>query len=95
MTLEDRSINDHKETWTAAIQSIKAHPMYAGLNLEPQLGLIPLQQDPVSGLWEFAHLQSGEPPQIVNGNYVRTAETSIVLTLVPGGSFWMGASNRG
>ena len=38
--------------------------------MEAQLGLIPLHQDPINGLWEFAHLQSGTPPEIVDGKYV-------------------------
>ena len=95
LTLQDRSITDHQEKWTVAIQSIKEHPMYGGLTLAPQLGLIPLQQDPTSGLWEFGHLQSGKPPEIVEGKYVLTSETSIILTLLPPSSFWMGATKDG
>ena len=59
---------------------VSEHPMYDGLHIEPQLGLIPLHQDPTSGLWEFAHLQSGTPPEIVDDKYILTPETSIVLT---------------
>ena len=81
--------------WLSAIQGIKEHPMYDGLHIEPQLGLIPLHQDPTSGLWEFAHLQSGTPPEIVDDKYILTPETSIVLTLLPPSSFWMGATKDG
>ncbi len=95
LTLRERSIDDHEAQWTAALQSVKDHPMYDGLNIEPQLGLIPLHQDPTSGLWEFAHLQSGTPPEIVDGKYVLTPETGIVLTLLPASSFWMGATKDG
>lgn len=95
LTLRERSIDDHNARWASAIQGIQEHPMYDGLNMEPQLGLIPLHQDPISGLWEFAHLQSGTPPEIVDGKYVLTPETGIVLTLLPASSFWMGATKDG
>ena len=95
LALRERSIDDHNAQWASAIQSINEHPMYGSLNIEPQLGLIPIHQDPTSGLWEFAHLQSGNPPEIVDGKYVLTPETGIVLTLLPGSSFWMGATKDG
>ena len=95
ITLTEHSIDDHKEKWSSAIQNIKEHSMYGGLNIEPQLGLIPLHQDPTSGLWEFAHLQSGKVPEVVDGKYILTPETSIILTLLPASSFWMGANQEG
>ena len=95
LTLRERSIDEQQAQWASAIQSIQKHPMYGGLNIEPQLGLIPLHQDPTSGLWEFAHLQSGTPPKIVDGKYILTPETGIVLTLLPASSFWMGATKDG
>ena len=36
-------------------------PKYDGLEIKPQLGLIPIGKDPASGLWEFAHLQTTAP----------------------------------
>lgn len=72
--------------------------------LTPQEGLLPLGADPQSGLWEFWHMQSGdEPERDKNGNFVRQKSgahtlveksgqgTGIVLVLIPGGTFWMGA----
>ena len=65
---------------------------YAGLELTPRLGLLPLGTDPNSGLLEFAHLQSGAPPQRRDeGRLAVTAETGLVLVLLPGGRFHMGA----
>ncbi len=62
--------------------------------LKAQLGLLPVGKDPRSGLLEFAHVQSGEVPERdENGELVLTEETGVVLVLVPGGTFWMGAQN--
>ena len=61
-------------------------PMYAGLELEPQLGLVPIGRDSDSGLWEFAHVQTGEVPiRDADGRLVLTEETCLVLVLVPDG----------
>jgi|GEM_PF-3026867 len=94
-SLEEHSIVNHSEQWQIAIESIETLPIYNGLRITPQLGLVPLQQDPNSGLWEFAHLQSGTPPNIVNGKYALTADTGIVFVLLPGSDFWMGAEQTG
>ena len=94
-SLEERSIDNYSEQWKLAIDSIATLQVYNGLRLSPQLGLIPLQQDPDSGLWEFGHLQSGTLPTIVDGEYVLTSETGIVLVLLPGSDFWMGAEKTG
>jgi hypothetical protein len=48
-------------TGDQATAAIAASPKYGGLKLEPQLGLLPIGLDPESGLWEFAHLATGEP----------------------------------
>ncbi len=78
--------------WKEAIAAIEAHPRYGGLKLAPQIGLLPIGPDPVSGLWEFAHLQTGEPPRrSTDGKLELTGETGLVFVLLPGGRFWMGA----
>jgi len=76
----------------------------SGGKLVPQEGLLPLGVDPQSGLWEFWHVQSGdEPERGADGQLVRQESgahtlvesaqrgTGIVLVLLPGGMFWMGA----
>ncbi len=95
--IEERTLSGTaaRETWEKALASIADReecPLYDGLALDPQLGLLPLGRDPRSGLWEFAHLQSGEPPsRDPNGQLVVGEESSLVLVLLPGGSFLMGA----
>ncbi len=94
-TLRARSLEDHAEEWRRAIDSIRDPrecPAYAGLEIVPQLGLVPLGRDPLSGLWEFAHLPSGEPATRDSGGALLCGpESGLVLVLVPGGSFDMGS----
>jgi formylglycine-generating enzyme required for sulfatase activity len=81
--------------WSAALASISDDcqcPRYRGLSIEPQIGLLPLGRDARSGLWEFWHVASGaEPRRREDGTLVVTGDTGIVLVLVPGGTFVMGA----
>ena len=89
-----QALNQTKYTarWAEAIAAIRKHPKYEKLDLAPQEGLVPLGPDPKSGLWEFAHLPSGNPP--VRGGdrkWKISGQTCIVLVLVPGGKFRMGA----
>jgi len=78
------------DAWSQALPGIRA--AYPGLELAPQIGLLPLGVDPDSGLWEFAHLQSGEPAvRGADGRLVVEAGTGLVFALIPAGSFWMGA----
>ncbi|MEQ8762705.1 MAG: SUMF1/EgtB/PvdO family nonheme iron enzyme [Planctomycetota bacterium] len=90
-----RSITDHESAWEQAVSSIANPtecPRYEGLVIQPQLGLVPLGQDPDSGLWEFAHLQTGEiPNRNDEGRIVLTEGAGLVFVLLPGGRFRMGA----
>lgn len=62
-----------------------------GLDVEPQVGLVPIGRDPISGLWEFAHLTTGAlPERDAGGNLDLTEATGVVLVLIPGGSVRMG-----
>lgn len=86
---------EQKEKWTRAVLAIANRddcPLYNGLDIEPQLGLVPLGRDPESGLWEFAHLQTGEvPARGKDGKLIVTAKTGLVFVLIPGNRFRMGA----
>jgi formylglycine-generating enzyme required for sulfatase activity/serine/threonine protein kinase len=93
-TIEARSVSgeDASRRWSAAIDAIASSPKYGGLALTPQFGLLPVGADPDSGLWEFWHLQSGDEPQRgADGKLALTGSMGIVLVLIPGGAFWMGA----
>lgn len=88
----------HQRAWQEAIQAIanpKTNPIYKGLKLTPQLGLLPIGKDLRSGLWEFAHIQSGTPPtRDKKGTLQRTKGMGIVMVLLPGGTFAMGATRQ-
>ena len=91
-TIVAKTIDDYEDEWATALEAITEHPDYNGLELEPQVGLIPLEPDPESGLWEFLLWESGEGPERdAKGRYDIRAETGIVLVLVPAGTFTMGA----
>jgi formylglycine-generating enzyme required for sulfatase activity len=93
------TVTQHQALWTAAKERIAAHPAYAGLQLKPQTGLIPLGPDPTSGLEEFIHWQTHDwkaegsslPVRDTNGRMVMTAGRGVILVLIPGGTFRMGA----
>jgi len=94
-TIRERSIDRYRKEWDSALESIasmKECPQYRGLKIKPQVGIVPIGRDPNSGLWEFAHLQTGEiPPRDENGKLVLTEGTGLIFVLIPGGSFKMGA----
>jgi serine/threonine protein kinase/formylglycine-generating enzyme required for sulfatase activity len=91
------SLTQADEEWSRAIASIADPaecPAYGGLQIAPQLGLVPIGRDPVSGLWEFAHVQSGDPPvRDANGKLVVDAASAIVLVLIPPGTVVRGAQS--
>lgn len=90
-TVQARSIDAYRSEWNQAISAIAGSERYGHLQLTPQLGLVPLGPDPRSGLWEFAHLQSGSVPTRSRGKLVHSDDMAIVLVLLPSGRFKMGA----
>jgi len=94
-TIEKQSIDDHVQAWDAAIASIGNStecPCYEGLEIEAQLGFVPIGPDPDTGFWEFAHLQTGEIAERgEDGKIEITDKTGLVFVLIPGGSFHMGS----
>ncbi len=95
-TYHRRSIVGAADRWREATGAVADDPRFAGLQLPPRCDLLPLRTDPVSGLWEFVHLPSGatdrEAPTVgVDGRYELTDDTGIIVVLLPGGSFTMGA----
>jgi formylglycine-generating enzyme required for sulfatase activity len=96
-SLRHRSLEEGREAWDRAIASIADRadcPLYEGLRMRPQLGLLPLRRHPESSLWEFWLVASGErPEEDGTGEWRVQAETGLVLVLTPGGMFWMGAQS--
>jgi formylglycine-generating enzyme required for sulfatase activity/serine/threonine protein kinase len=94
-TVRKRTIDDHREAWERAIASIASReecPKYGGLVIQPQLGLIPVGLDKESGLWEFAHIQTGGiPKRDADGRLVKEEDMGLIFVLIPGGTFSMGA----
>jgi formylglycine-generating enzyme required for sulfatase activity len=96
-TLDERAggaskVNDQWRAAIASIADVHECPKYEALVIRPQSGLLPLGRDPDSGLWEFALLSTGEPPQrAADGRLTIGPESALVLVLLPGGTFWMGA----
>jgi formylglycine-generating enzyme required for sulfatase activity/serine/threonine protein kinase len=92
-TVKEKTIHEPRDAWKQVHQEVLVEPHYDGLKLTPQIGLIPLGKDPVTGLQEFAHLQSGTVPERGSEGRLKIEEsTGIVLVLLPGGSFMMGAN---
>ena len=93
-SLQERSVGGGEalRRWRGARVAIESSGAYAGLSLEPQVGLLPLREDPRSGLWEFWHIPSGEEPRLdpATDAWRVDGETGVVLVLVPGGSSRVG-----
>jgi formylglycine-generating enzyme required for sulfatase activity len=86
------TIDDHAANWRDTIVAIARSPLYGGLPLKEQLGLIPLGPDPATGLFEFTETQTGTPVRRDAGKPVTLDQDSaLVFVLIPGGTFWMGA----
>ena len=90
-----RCLEEPRELWHTIAADVAADPRFGGLHLAPQCDLVPLGKNE-QGLWEFVHLPSGAPekqvpPRAANGSLTVTPESGIVLVLLPGGWFSMGA----
>jgi serine/threonine protein kinase len=92
---ERQKSDEFRHAWDLATRSISNPdecPVYGGLKVHTKGDLLPLGRDPRSGLWESAHLQSGEvPSRDDSGLLVMTESSAIVFVLVPGEKFTMGA----
>jgi formylglycine-generating enzyme required for sulfatase activity len=99
-SVEERTVaGEGARRWAKAIESIAARaecPLYRGLRLQPQLGLLPLGRCVHSGLWEFAHVLSGDEVATWDDRLggIVTERSGLVLVLVPGGTFLQGAQRE-
>lgn len=81
------TLDDAMAAWDRALVEIAAHPGYGGVPAQPQLGLLPLGRDPVSGLQEFALWRSGRTPtRDGSGRLSIEPGSALVLVLVPRGT---------
>jgi len=95
--LDRVTIDERRAEWKEAIayaDGRRPGSPYRGVGLTPQRGLIPLGADPASHLLEFSHLETGSMPERdpATGRFRINRRTGIVLVLLPGGRFHMGAS---
>lgn len=107
------TITRYRELWDEARLAIlaadgeTASHLYADTRFElmPQMGLIPIGMNPVTGLWEFYHLRSAwdgtsDPGEIElprhgeDGTIAITGDSGVVFVLVPGGTFTMGSQKE-
>ncbi len=97
--VEAESLEEPAETWRRVIDEIadvKAHPAYGGLRITPQMGLVPLGPDPKSGLEEFAVVSTGRVPRrSATDELTPSEDDAVVLVLLPGGTFRLGAEPPG
>ena len=88
------SANDAAGGWANVATALRTRqaPYEEPIDLPPQADLVPLGADPQSGLQEFALPRSGTVPRRdAAGALLRTEDMALVLVLVPGGEFLMGA----
>ena len=97
-TVGARTIDELGAKWEEAIASISNStdcPAYDGLEIAPQMGLVPLGQDPDSGLWEFGYPQTGSlPKRNPEGRLLLDETVGLVFVLIPGGSLNMGSDGE-
>ena len=80
--------------WSEAAELVLDFSIYDDLVLEPQYGLFPLGEDPMTGLAEFGHPLSGSiPARGDDGQLLITEDTGIVFVLIPAGEFVMGCQS--
>ena len=93
--IEEETVDGEFDAWVGAMEGIASSEKYGGWELpREQVGLVPIGPDPDSGLWEFWQVESGSRPERDEDTerITVTDEMGIVLVLIPGGTFWMGAS---
>jgi serine/threonine protein kinase/formylglycine-generating enzyme required for sulfatase activity len=86
------TLEAHEPEWEEAIDAIATASKYDGLEIAPQISLVPLGSDPESGLQEFWMPETGERPvrDAKSGRWAIAEATGLVLVLIPGGTVTMG-----
>ncbi|HEX5053497.1 MAG TPA: bifunctional serine/threonine-protein kinase/formylglycine-generating enzyme family protein [Planctomycetota bacterium] len=90
--VERLTVDEHREDWERVRREVRDDTLYHGLDLPPQVGLIPLGRHGPTGLQEFAlPLPGGQPPEFVNGRPKIGPRTWPVFVLLPGGEVHIGS----
>jgi len=98
MSEAERAAKD-EGAWKAGRSAVEASGRYGTFVLETERGLVPLGSDPRSGLLEFWHVASGERPRLhpdpdAASRWQLEDATGIVLVLIPGGTYRLGAQRE-
>ncbi len=97
---EVSSAKKAQEAWAKCIKEVEADPVYGGLKLVDQEGLLPLGKNPRTGLQEFSHILSSAPgaewpgERNPNGGFTVTKERGLIFVLLPGGKTQVGVQGR-
>ncbi len=71
-------------------------PRVVSPKISAQVGMVPVGQDPASGLWEFVDIETGEiPVRSPDWKLVVTEETGLVFVLIPGAEIDVLQSSNG
>ncbi|MEZ6196758.1 MAG: SUMF1/EgtB/PvdO family nonheme iron enzyme [Planctomycetota bacterium] len=97
--IRKETLEDHADRWRAAIARIGESGRYGKMEIQPQLGLIPLGPDPESGLEEFLDWRTHDRAEHIedisrregDGRITMTSRRGLIFVLIPGGAFFMGA----
>ncbi|MBL9077232.1 MAG: protein kinase [Planctomycetes bacterium] len=92
--VDGATVEAHRAAWDRARLELAQDARFAGFELVPQPGLVPLGSDPVSGLQEFALPLPGlEVPTRGPGGLGSGANGCPVFVLLPGGTVTVGSQN--
>ncbi len=89
--VERETVDAHRAAWQRARDEIRGDRRFAGFELVPQVGLVPLRRDPDSRLQEFALLLPGAEVPVPGA--AMGPRTCPVFVLVPGGDVVLGSQS--
>lgn len=92
------TLEEPRQVWEQCLASLARDRRFAGVAIAPIEGLVPLGRSKHSGLWEFWVAGSGRRPRtegaLLERRVTLREKSGIVLILVPGGTFHMGAQRK-